>query len=290
MTTAPRISVLDAVSDPGNPAKANEDRLGHNDACAFVIDGATGLGDRQYVDPDGSDAAWIAAHFADGFQRGITRHTAISDIARTASEEAFNSFTGSHPDVPRYAWPLSAFAMVHATDDAFTFYGLGDSCVFLLQDDGSASLHTAIPGAYTREQEHARSHIARTGGINNGGGALADPETLAALRRHRESQNTPGGIWTLGLVPEAAGHLVHEPLPVRTRAHAIICSDGLADLVVLYARYDAASLVRTALDSGLRPMIDELRCLEREVDPDGLRYPRFKQSDDTTAILVELTT
>ena len=261
MTTAPRISVLDAVSDPGNPAKANEDRLGHNDACAFVIDGATGLGDRQYVDPDGSDAAWIAARFADAFQRGITRDTTIPDIARVASEDALRSFTGSHPDVPRYAWPLSAFAMVHATRDAFTFYGLGDSCVFLLQEDGSASLHTAIPGAYAREQEHARSHIART-----------------------------GGIWTLGLVPEAADHLVHEPLPVKTRAHTIICSDGLADLVVLYALYDAASLVRTALDRGLRPMIDELRRLEREVDPHGLRYPRFKQSDDTTAILVELTT
>lgn len=289
MITGPRISVLDAVSDPGNPAKANEDRLGHNEACAFVIDGATGLGDRQYIDADGSDAAWIAARFADGFQRGIARKTAISDIARAVSEGARKDFTDSHPGVPRYAWPLSAFAMIHATDEAFDFYGLGDSCVFLLQDDGSASLHTAIPGAYAREQEHARSHIARTGGINKGGGALGDTETLAALRRHRESQNTPGGIWTLGLVSEAADHLVHERLTVKTRAHAVICSDGLADLVVLYARYDAASLVRTALDKGLRPMIEELRQLEREIDPEGLRYPRFKQSDDTTAILAELS-
>jgi hypothetical protein len=289
MITGPRISVLDAVSDPGNPAKANEDRFGHNEACAFVIDGATGLGDRQYVDADGSDAAWIAARFADGFQRGITRKTAISDIARAVSKDARKDFTDSHPGVPRYAWPLSAFAMIHATGNAFGFYGLGDSCVFLLQEDGSESLHTAIPGAYAREQEHARSHIARTGGINKGGGALGDTETLAALRRHRESQNTPGGIWTLGLVSEAADHLVHERLTVKTRAHAVICSDGLADLVVLYARYDAASLVRTALDKGLRPMIEELRQLEREIDPEGLRYPRFKQSDDTTAILAELS-
>jgi hypothetical protein len=36
-------------------------------------------------------------------------------------------------------------------------------------------------------------------------------------------------------------------------------------------------------------MIEELRRFERETDPEGLRYPRFKQSDDTTAILVELT-
>lgn len=287
MTSAP--SVLDAISDPGNPAKANEDRFGHNDACAFVIDGATGLGDRQYMPEAGSDAAWIASRFADGFERRIGRDTAISNVARDISLDARKAFTEGHADVPRYAWPLCAFAMVHADNNGLAFYGLGDSCLFLLQDDGTASLHMALPGAYAREQAHARSHIARTGGITKGGGALGDAETLAALRQHRESQNTPGGIWTLGLVPEAADHLFHERLPVKDRAHALVCSDGLADLVVLYAAYDAASLVRAAIDKGLGALVEELRRLEREIDPEGLRYPRFKQSDDTTAILLELS-
>jgi hypothetical protein len=150
-------------------------------------------------------------------------------------------------------------------------------------------MHMAIPDAFTREQAHAQSHIARTGGITKNGGALGNTQTLEALRRHRETQNTPGGIWTLGLVPEAADHLVSEDLPIEGKAHAIVCSDGFADLVVLYQAYDAASLVRTALDKGLAPMIEELRRFERKTDPEGLRYPRFKQSDDTTAILVELT-
>lgn len=286
---APQIKILDALSLPGNPAKPNDDRFGYNEACAFVIDGATGLGDRQYMDASGSDAAWVAARFADGFRQRITRETPVSDVARAVSQEARATFLGDNPDVPRYAWPLSAFSMIHATDNALTFYGLGDSCVFLLQEDGSARFHMAIPDAYVREQAHAQSHIARTGGITRDGGALGNAETLAALRRHRESQNTAGGIWTLGLVPESADHLVSEELKINGRAHAIICSDGLADLVVLYEAYDAASLVRTALDKGLAPMIEELRRFEHETDPEGLRYPRFKQSDDTTAILVELT-
>jgi hypothetical protein len=285
----PEIKILDSQSTPSNPAKPNDDRFGHNEASAFVIDGATGLGDRQYIDATGSDAAWIAARFADGFRQQITRDTAISDIARTVSLESREAFLGSHPDVPRYAWPLSAFAMLHASQTGFTFYGLGDSCVFLLSEDGTASIHMAIPDAFTREQAHAQSHIARTGGITKGGGALGNAETLAALRKHRESQNTAGGIWTLGLVPEAADHLVSEDLPITGKAHAIVCSDGFADLVVLYAAYDAASLVRAALGKGIGPMIEELRRFERETDPEGLRYPRFKQSDDTTAILVELT-
>jgi hypothetical protein len=185
------IKILDSQSTPGNPAKPNDDRFGHNEASAFVIDGATGLGDRQYIDASGSDAAWIAARFADGFRQHITRDSAISDIARVISTDAKAYFLGSHPDVPRYAWPLSAFAMLHSTHTGFTFYGLGDSCIFVLNEDGTASIHTAIPDAYTREQAHAQSHIARTGGITKGGGALGDTQTLAALRKHRETQNTP---------------------------------------------------------------------------------------------------
>ncbi len=284
------ITIIDTISDPGNPAKPNDDDFGHNEACAFVIDGATGLGDRQYMDITGSDAAWIAARFARGFQQQITCDGNVSDVARTISLEARETFLGLNADVPRYAWPLSAFAMVHATRRGFSFRGLGDSCLFLLRDDGTASLHIPIPGAYEHEQVQAQRHIARTGGITKGGGTLGNPETLAGLRRHRESQNTPdSGVWTLGLVPEAADHLVSEDLEIKGKAHAIVCSDGFSDLVVLYAAYTSASLVRTALDKGLAPMVEELRRFEREVDPEGLRYPRYKQSDDTTALLIELT-
>ena len=285
-----RITILDSISDPGNPAKPNDDSFGHNEACAFVIDGATGLGDRQYMHEAGSDAAWIARHFARGFQDQITHETSVSDVARNLSQTARGAFLSRHENVPRYAWPLTAFAMLHQTRGGFHFVGLGDACLFLLKEDGSAAMHMAIPGAYEYEQNQARKHIARTGGITKEGGALGNLETLALLRQHRERQNTPeSGVWTLGLVPEAADHLVSKRLDITGKTHAIVCSDGFSDLAVLYAAYDAASLVRTARDKGLRPMLDELRRFEREIDPEGLRYPRYKQSDDTTALLVELT-
>lgn len=290
MASYPRIRILDSISDPGNPTKANEDRFGCNHACAFVIDGATGLGDRQYVEEAASDAAWIAQKFADGFQRNVTLESRISDVARALAEDARADFLGRDSRVPRYAWPLTTLAMVHANGRGFEFVGLGDSCLFLLRDSGEAGMHTAIPGAHQREQEHARRHIVRTGGIVAGGGALADAQTLDALRRHRESQNTAGsGVWTLGLVPEAADHLVRDALDITGTATGIVCSDGLADLVFLYEAYDAGSLVRAARDNGLAALVEELRRFERDIDPEGHRYPRFKQSDDTTALLIELT-
>ena len=58
--------------------------------------------------------------------------------------------------------------------------------------------------------------------------------------------------------------------------------------MALYDAYDPAGLVRAARDKGLAAMVAELRRFEREIDPDGLSYPRYKQSDDTTALLVRI--
>ncbi len=41
------------------------------------------------------------------------------------------------------------------------------------------------------------------------------------------------------------------------------------------------------MSDGLAGLLQELRHIEREVDPDGTRFPRFKRSDDATALLVK---
>lgn len=288
----PQLSVIDTISDPGKENRANEDRLGYNRHAAFVIDGATGLGDRQFMDGYGSDAAWIAEF---GTMRLAERLDANADpatVLRQISEEARDAFLGIAGDQPRYAWPLCSLTGLQATPTGFRWFGLGDSCLYLLDDDGQSDFVIPIPGAYEWEQHRAAEHIARVGSIGAAGVANDDPETLEDLRRGRALQNTPDGTtWTFGVVPEAADHLAMVDVPLHGGgATALLCSDGLADLVALYKLYDPETLIQRAATAGLKSLVSELRHMEREVDPDGLRYPRYKQSDDTTAILLRLET
>ena len=286
----PQISIIDTVSDPGKAGQPNEDRLGYNSDAAFVIDGATGLGQRQFIEGYGSDAAWIAEFAAIRFEQRLDRSTDPKTVLRQVSEEARDTFLASAGDQPRYAWPLCSLSALQVTDTGFRWFGLGDSCLYILHDDGSSDFVIPIPGAYEWEQHRAAQHIARVGGIGAAGVANDDPETLEDLRRGRALQNTPGGTtWTYGIVPEAADHLAMVEVPVRVGgATALLCSDGLADLVALYKLYDPGTLIQRAAMAGLKSLVMELRHLEREVDPDGLKYPRYKQSDDTTAILLRL--
>ncbi|SIR05335.1 hypothetical protein SAMN05880561_1086 [Rhizobium sp. RU33A] len=286
----PQISIIDTISDPGKDTRPNEDRLGHNRHAAFVIDGATGLGDRQFMDGFGSDAAWIAEFAAMRFAERLDGGADPKAVLRQVSEEARGTFTAIAGEQPRYAWPLCSLTALQATSSGFRWFGLGDSCMYILHDNGRSDFVIPIPGAYEWEQHRAAQHIARVGGIGAAGVANDDPQTLEDLRRGRALQNTPGGsTWTFGVVPEAADHLALVDVPVYGGgATALLCSDGLADLVALYKLYDPATLIQRAATTGLKSLVSELRHMEREVDPDGLKYPRYKQSDDTTAILLRL--
>jgi hypothetical protein len=57
-------------------------------------------------------------------------------------------------------------------------------------------------------------------------------------------------------------------------------------LVDLYRAMDAEAALDSALTSGLEPLVQLAREIEAERDPDGQLYPRFKASDDATAILL----
>jgi hypothetical protein len=286
----PQISIIDTISDPGKQGRANEDRLGYNSHSAFVLDGATGLGDRQFMDGFGSDAAWIAEFGITRLAERLDDRADPATVLRQVSEEARDAFLAVAGEQPRYAWPLCSLTGLQATPTGFRWFGLGDSCMYILHDDGRSDFVIPIPGAYEWEQQQAAQHIARLGGIGAAGVANDDPQTVEDLRRGRARQNTPdGSTWTFGIVPEAADHLAMVDVPTHGGgATALLCSDGLADLVALYKLYDPATLIQRAATAGLKSLVTELRQMERTVDPDGLKYPRYKQSDDTTAILLRL--
>jgi hypothetical protein len=131
--------------------------------------------------------------------------------------------------------------------------------------------------------------VAHAGGLARFRSLSEEPEIRAELRRRRALYNTEDGqVWTLGANPDAASHIVTRPLPAALPAYGLLCTDGFAALVDLYRRYDAASLIERARTEGLVPLLAELRAIEQREDPDGLTYPRFKVSDDATAVLFEV--
>ena len=133
------LQLLDSLSLPGDPAKANEDAFGHDASAALVIDGATVLGDNLMPGP--SDAAWIAQFGA----RRLLAHLKDGDAPQVALENALadtdKSFTAlrRHPVQEKWQTPCASMMVAAETSEGIEFLWFGD-CAALIGDGPSVSV------------------------------------------------------------------------------------------------------------------------------------------------------
>ncbi len=282
------IEILDTVTDPGHPGGENEDAIGWNAQSAFVVDGATSLG-APMMRPPGSDAAWLAQHAAAELRRTLVDGLGTADAVRALNRRAADAFLGGGDEIERYRYPTASFLSLRVAGDELELSGLGDCVAFLRDEAGEMIRWSALAIRRSREQYFAKIAMARAGGFDKGGATIREPATLDDLRSRRARHNLPGGtVWTLGLEPMAADHLAFLHLHGDKPRVALLCTDGFADLVDNYGRCDAADLISRAGSEGLVALRDELRWVERELDPDGTTYPRYKRCDDASAILLRV--
>lgn len=279
-------ALIDSLSIPADPEKPNEDAFGVLDTAAVVLDGATGLCDPLM--PGKSDAAWLArfgvrrllAHLSDGDDPGLG--------IRHAMEDAERSFAALRRRAPaeRYENPFASMMLIAAAEASLEARWFGD-CAALVKPPGEP---VTVLGDTLAKREleaarvaklAARHWLAPAAGHNR-------PEYLAALRRARNTVNSDTGGWLFGPDPRAADHATRCAVPAPAGTLALLASDGFLALVSDYGRYDAEGLFAAATSSGLEKLGSELRKIEA-ADAEGRRYPRFKTSDDATAVLLRVS-
>jgi serine/threonine protein phosphatase PrpC len=275
------LTFIEAISLAGDRRKQNDDACGFTENRGWVIDGATDLHQAPLTGA-ASDAAWFA-HYVNVYLHGPVGDDAIGEVT-TAAAGAFDVLTKGRSHEP-WQLPTASFLMIEEHGREIHGVDLGDCRCFALDADGAA--HEAGSRGHQGaddEQERARDASKRAGQTP----LLRDPDTLAMLRAVRATHNRPGGYWVLGLQPEATDHARNWMLPLKRPAHLLLATDGFSALTDRYRVYDAAGLVRAALDKGLQELARELREIET-ADASGSRHPRFKPSDDATALLMRLS-
>lgn len=286
------LTLVESISLAGDRAKQNDDAHGAQGACAWVIDGATDLHDAPTTEYP-SDAAWIASFLNSTLYHGLSafdisggdegelrRELAIaSDLASKEFAEVYLP-----TDQERWRLPTAAVLVVSEVEQRHLVgLDLGDCRCFALDANGAGHAAGGSGRTADRETQAAADAAKRTGGAP----LLRDPRTLLWLREQRTAHNTQGAYWVFGLQPECAEHARAWTLDLPKPAHLVLCTDGFSALVDRYAAYDAAGLVRAALDRGLQELGRELREIEAG-DAAGARHPRWKRSDDATALLLRL--
>jgi hypothetical protein len=300
------LDLLEALSLPAGAL--NEDAFGHGGDAAVVIDGATNLGDALM--PGGNDAAWLARFGA----RRLMAHAGEGKGARKALRDALadteKSFLALRRAPPEAMWQLPSASMMFVTctgpslplarasaqegevavagsgasegrRGALEFLWFGDCAALVQMPDGALTVFGDTLASRAAEAGRARTAPGHTDDV------LRHPDVIALLRQGRSRINS-GENWRFSPDAAAASHAARQVLPAPEGALVLLASDGFLALVSDYKAYDVEGLMEAACDTGLQALGEELRAIEHN-DPRGTQFPRFKPSDDATALLLKVS-
>jgi hypothetical protein len=271
--------IIDSLSIAGDRAKVNDDAFGLAGNRIWVLDGATGLGGTFL--PGHSDAAWVARQA----NRLLHTHHGIRDsdqLVRIVIEGLVSAFAAEKIAQPEARWQLpfaSLLLLTFSTDEVEAVW-LGDCRAIL--DIGGRILSC---GETPEGEQQERHWAAKLGGKLGATAMLRSPEVINALRDSRDRFNTGKGRWVLGLEPKAAEHMERAVFPLDGPVTGLSMSDGFSALELKYKMYTMEALITAARQKGLAALANELRHIEEIEDADGAVFPRFKRSDDATAVL-----
>ena len=275
-----RFALRDSLSLRGDASKPNEDAFALNEKLAAVFDGATGLGERLM--PGRSDAQWLAQFGARRLAAHAKTGGHLRDWLRASAEEAEKSFTALRKRAPieRYEVPFASLIALSIEDGALEALWFGD-CAALIQASGGA---LTMLGETIEKRARERERAARMGKTPAAAGVRE--EFLPALRASRNKVNRRDE-WLFAPDAACAAHAEQARVAVSPGTLVLLATDGFLALAADYGRYSLDRLFAAVQSRGLAALGEELRRIE-ESDPGGAKFPRFKKSDDATALLLSV--
>jgi serine/threonine protein phosphatase PrpC len=277
--------LLDQLSLAGDPAKANEDFLAQGPHAALVMDGATPLGDSLMPGP--SDAAWIAQFGARRLMAHLSEEKSARKALRDALADAQKSFEALRRRPPEEKWQTPCASMMLAVpgDSEVEFLWFGDCAALVKQDDAAVTVVGETFDKRAAEAERARA-LAKEKNLSPASG-LSRPEFIGTLRSSRNRINS-GTYWLFSPDARAAAHVSRRAIKAVPGTVLLLATDGFLALASDYGAYSADGLMAAALSKGLAGLGEELRAIEAG-DVGGDKFPRFKKSDDATALLLKIS-
>jgi len=268
------------VSATQGAGPANEDVGGHCGDAAWVIDGATGVGEPLLSGP--SDAAWFANRVNSVLgdilrdRPAITTRDLLIETISTCAAAFERAAQRTPTDVAEL--PSAAFAMVRQFGSSIELTTLGDCRIAYRTTDGSPTLFGGTALGPFEGLSIALADALRRANPAIDAAALKEA-LLPHLRVTRRLMNRPSGYWILGTDPAAADHVDRIVLEAKQGDSFALASDGFLRLVELFEVADAADLLAIEAERDFNAQLARLRALESE-SGSLTKYPRIKLHDD----------
>lgn len=256
----------------------NEDQASWTKDWAWVLDGATpiepfSMGSYQ------TQAQWLAETCQQIVRDLVETHKSLSmnDILVQSAKTIQQTWQKSAHDrclESSAAIPSLTLAIVTIAGEHLSMGILGDCSVYILTTAGDVEIFTD-----TRVSVFEQKTLKVLQDYPEG--ELRTRKVKEQRKANREQMNKPDGYWVLTPTSDWYTQVRNFTYPATDIVSVLLCTDGFDRLFSLYDAVDPLDVLRYKLS--LDHCQELLRDIERN-DPQCTRYPRTKQSDDSTAL------
>jgi hypothetical protein len=264
---------VDTVSEAGG-AGPNEDWVGSGERVAVLLDGVT----TRTSTGCSHGVGWYVKHLGES----LIRNSDNPDIELHDSlARSIQQVADLHPqcDLDHPGTPSAAVGIVRISDQSVESLVLADVTIIAANRDSELEvLSDDRPDQIARPFQTAAWALPE-------GSQERDQALASAKARQLAMKNQTGGYFVASADPTVASEAITSRWPISDLESIILLSDGAVRLVDLFAATSWPGLVASVTDHGPSVAIRTLRDIERS-DPNALKWPRSKKSDDATIALV----
>ncbi|MBK5241699.1 hypothetical protein [Clostridium sp.] len=277
-----KFSIHDSISIAGN--KTNEDIVYATDNYGWVIDGATGLNNKNFTGSL-SDAYWFVNEWNNYLKENISDNsTGIKEIIIKGIECISNKFYHivKLKHIDRTDLPSASIVVIRINNKKVEYFLLGD-CTLIVQNNNGKSL-SIKQNLLDILDGKVKTEMAKLM-VDKGMKYIeARQEINSLLVKHRLLKNTPNGYWTLEFDKNAVENSLCGCFDFVECKKILLMSDGFSVIFDNYNYVDKNNIISIVEKQGLEQIYNVIRFIEEE-DADILKFPRFKKSDDASAII-----
>lgn len=289
-------------SQLGNKDEKNQDTFlveeDNKKLVACVVDGATALADITQASRSSLSGAWVADVVKDAVKKYFPETTSAEKLLLLVNEEVAKNLklndvdpeNTSAENLPSASG--SVFVFINKTTNSIEIAQLGDAICLLILKDGTTKLAFQSP-SITEDIEAIRLALKISKDKNISlKEAFLNKEIANCMVRGRSKENDKSGkgYGAINGKSSASNYLMSRIEQLDEIKTVIIMSDGMIPPQKNFLdQPDWESVSRLIEEKGSKGLYDYTSKLQLS-DPNLIKYPRFKNHDDATCVVINITT
>ncbi|HSQ88834.1 hypothetical protein [Romboutsia sp.] len=266
-------------------AMYNEDIAGLNPYGVWILDGATGLNNKNLASKD-SDAKWYVNWWNNYLHKNIYKELPLKEIMLngiTNIRKEYYSKIGKNK-IEKLDTPSSAISIVKFYENKIEYLLLGDCSLHIKIDEKTSIIKDRT---LCKLDKLVYDEMEKLPNLQQLSFEQIKSSVISTIISNRLKKNTEDGYWILEFDENAIENAMYGYTTVHKNIKLMLTSDGFSCVSDRYNLINEEELLNQVTNRGISEIYNELRCFEEE-DFSTIKFPRFKIKDDSSCIYLDI--